>query len=118
MKRRVVAAVDDLFFAAKIRGTARQLGVAVDFARTPDKLAELAAAEGVAAVILDLQTASLDPFAAARALKDADATRPLPLYGFYAHVNTDLQRRAREAGIDHVLPRSVFNQRLLEILGG
>ena len=117
MKRRVIAAVDDLFFAAKIKGTAAQLGVEVAFARDPEKLLEAARAEGTAAVILDLQNSSLDPFEAARLLKAGEETRRLPLYGFYAHVNTDLQRRAHEAAIDHVLPRSVFNRRLLEILG-
>jgi hypothetical protein len=29
-----------------------------------------------------------------------------------------LRRRAEEAGVDHVLPRSVFTRRLAEILTG
>lgn len=118
MKKRVIAAVEDLFFAAKIKGTAAQLGVEVAFHKDAEKLIEAAKQDEVGAVIFDLQASQLDPFACALKLKADDATRALPLIGFYAHVNADLQRRAKEAGIDQVLPRSVFNQRLMEILQG
>ena len=117
MKRRVLAAVDDLFFKAKIRGTAEQLGVEVGFHRDLDKLIDAAKQSEPAAIIFDLEAASIDPAAAAERLKADATTRALPLFGFYSHVHTELQKRARDAGIDHVLPRSVFNQRLLEILG-
>lgn len=118
MKRSVIAAVDDLFFAAKIRGTAEQKGVEVSFAKSAERLLEEAKRGEAAAIILDLQIKLFDPFAAAEQLKADDETRGLPLYGFFSHVETELQRRAKQAGFDHVLPRSVFNQRLLEILGG
>ena len=117
MAKRVLAAVDDLFFKAKIRGTAEQLGVEILFYRDLEKLIDAARQTETASVIFDLQSSSIDANEAAARLKSDDATRNLPLYGFYSHIHTELQQRARAAGIDHVLPRSVFNQRLLEILG-
>jgi len=42
----------------------------------------------------------------------------VPVVGFFSHVQTELQRRAEEAGFDHVLTRSAFTKRLPEILSG
>ena len=116
MKKRVVAAVDDLFFAAKIRATAEGLGVAVEFVRDPDALFAAAQQEPPALIIADLQAQRLDPFALAARLKADEHLRDVPIVGFFAHVETVLQRRAREAGFDRVLARSAFTQQLPEIL--
>ena len=40
MTRHIIAIVDDLFFASKIRGTAEQLGVTTSFPRTADAVVE------------------------------------------------------------------------------
>lgn len=118
MKKRVIAAVDDLFFAAKIRGTAASLDVEASFPKTLEKLLEEAKSGEAAAVIFDLQAKLIDAFEAARLLKSEDETRSIPLFGFYSHIDTELRERAKGSGIDEVMPRSVFNQRLMEILGG
>ena len=57
---RVVAAVQDLFFVARIRETARQAGVPLDFARTPEALSAALAAGGVSLVLVDLTTRGWD----------------------------------------------------------
>ena len=118
MNRRVIAAVSDLLFASKIRGTAEHLNVTVEFARAEDALFDAAKAEVPSLVILDLHAAQLDPFALAARLKADEQLRGVPIVGFFSHVQTDLQRRAREAGVDHVLTRSEFTKRLPEILSG
>ncbi|HZG54784.1 MAG TPA: hypothetical protein VEZ40_21955 [Pyrinomonadaceae bacterium] len=118
MKRRVLVAVDDLFFAAKIRATAEHLGVEAMFPRSLDAL-DAAAREGAPAlVIVDLHLQRYDPFAVARLLKADEALRAMPLVGFFSHVQVELQRRASSAGFDRVLPRSAFTTRLPEILQG
>ncbi|HEX6624333.1 MAG TPA: hypothetical protein VF064_11515, partial [Pyrinomonadaceae bacterium] len=61
MNRRVLAAVDDLFFASKIRGTAEQLNVTVEFAKKAATLFDLAKAETPDLIILDLNSERLDP---------------------------------------------------------
>jgi CheY-like chemotaxis protein len=118
MNRRVIAAVSDMLFASKIRGTAEHLNVSVDFARTEEGLFDYAKAEVPSLVILDLHDTRLDPFALAARLKADEQLRAIPLVAFFSHVETELQRRAQEAGVDHVLPRSVFTRRLAEILTG
>ena len=118
MNRRVIAAVSDMLFASKIRGTAEHLNVTVDFARTEEGLFDYAKAEMPSLVILDLHDTRLDPFALAARLKADERLRAVPLVAFFLHVETELQRRAVEAGVDHVLPRSVFTRRLGEILKG
>lgn len=116
MKKRVVAAVDDLFFAAKIRGTGEQAGAEVVFAKTAEAVAEEAARAETALVIIDLQARKLDPFEAVAALRADARTSEVPVVAFFSHVEVELQRRAREAGVEHVMPRSLFTQRLPELL--
>ena len=118
MNRRVVVAVSDMLFASKIRGTAEQHNVTVQFARSADALFDAAKSEAPALIILDLHTTHLDPFALAARLKADEQLRAVPIVGFFSHVQTELQRRATEAGVDHILPRSVFTKRLPEILSG
>ena len=118
MKKLLIAVVDDLLFASKIRGAAAQAGAEVRFVKTADALLEAARSGARSVVILDLQTSLLDPFAAAEMLKADERARSVSVVAFFPHVQADLQRRARSAGIEHVMPRSVFNQRLPEIVGG
>ncbi|HEV2707980.1 MAG TPA: hypothetical protein VGV59_18825 [Pyrinomonadaceae bacterium] len=116
MNRIVIAAVDDLFFAAKIRGTAEAVGVETIFPKTADAVYQEAKRDTSALVLLDLHAKFCDPFALAARLKSDASTRDVPLVAFFSHVQTELMRRAREAGVEQVLPRSVFTQRLAEIL--
>ena len=118
MKRRVLVAVDDIFFAAKIRTTAEHLGVEALFPRSLDALAESAHRDAPALVIVDLHLQRYDPFAVARRFKADEALRATPLVGFFSHVHVELQKRAGEAGFDRILPRSAFTKRLPEILQG
>ena len=118
MNRRVLAAVPDLFFASKLRGTAQALNVTIEFSRTGQALFDAAKLEVPSLIILDLQDTRLDPFALAARLKSDERLRAVPVVAFFSHVETELRRKALEAGVEHVLPRSVFTQRLSEILSG
>ncbi|HZH29151.1 MAG TPA: hypothetical protein VEY11_00020 [Pyrinomonadaceae bacterium] len=118
MKRRVLVAVDDLFFAAKIRATAEHLGIDVFFPRSLDALCEAARDGAHALVVIDLHLQRYDPFAAARRLKAEEQLGRTPVVGFFSHVQVELQGRAGDAGFDRVLPRSAFTERLPEILQG
>jgi len=107
-----------MIFASKIRGTAEALNVTVNFARSEDSLFDAAKTDVPSLVILDLHAERPDPFATAARLKADEQLRDVPVVAFFSHVETELRRRALEAGIDHVLPRSAFTQRLPEILRG
>ena len=118
MSRSVIAIVDDLFFASKIRGTAEALEVTVSFPRHADGVREVIQRNSPALIICDLHSERFDVLSLATTLKAAEATRDIPLIGFFSHVQTDLQSAAQDAGFDQVMPRSAFTKNLALILQG
>jgi CheY-like chemotaxis protein len=118
MTQNVIAAVDDMFFAAKIRAVAEHLGVPVRFAKSAAALIEAARAEAASVIVVDLHSQKCDPLGLARQLKNDAKLRSVSLVGFFSHVETAFQRAAVEAGYDHVLPRSSFTNNLAKILSG
>ncbi len=118
MPRNIIAVVDDLFFASKIRGTAEELGVTATFARNVDGMIEAARRDQPSLIICDLHSQRIDPMELARQLKAAEQLRSIPLLGFFSHVQTELQRQATAAGFDRVISRSAFARNLGEILSG
>jgi CheY-like chemotaxis protein len=114
----VIAVVDDLFFASKIRGTAEQVGVKVQFVRTADALVEAARNSQPSSIIVDLHSQKLNPIDVAKLLKGDERLRSIPLLGFFSHVQVELGQQAEQAGFDRVLPRSAFTSKLPEILSG
>ena len=118
MRRLVIAAVGDLFFASKIRGAGELAGAEVVFVRDGEGLAKKVEEGAPSLVILDLEAEKFDPLATVERLKSSERTRGVRVVGFLSHVETELQRRAKEAGVDLVMPRSAFTQRLPDILRG
>jgi CheY-like chemotaxis protein len=118
MARNIIAVVDDLFFAFKIRGTAEQVGVSVAFARSADGVSEIVRNDIPSLVICDLHSQKINPIELAKSLKADEQTRHIALLGFFSHVQTDLRDQARDAGFDRVIPRSVFTRDLANILSG
>ena len=112
----VLAMVDDLMFASKIKTAASQLGVAVTFARS--SAAALAAMKdrAPALVILDLNNPRTDPLGTVAAMKRDPATASIRTVGYASHVQVDVIDAAREAGVDEVMARSAFTSKLAEIL--
>jgi CheY-like chemotaxis protein len=116
MSKKVIAVVDDLFFASKIRGAAEQAGVPITFGRSVDAVIEAVRRDPASLIIVDLHTQKVDPIGLATRLKGDDQTRSIPLIGFFSHVQVELQREATAAGFDQVMPRSAFVKRLSEML--
>jgi CheY-like chemotaxis protein len=114
----IIAVVDDLFFASKIRGTGEQVGVQIQFVKSvPDAIAK-ARDEAPAIVIVDLNAGCCDAVELARAFKDDDKLRAIPLIGYFSHVQIEQQQAALAAGFDRVMPRSAFTKNLRDILAG
>lgn len=118
MKKPIIAALDDLFFTAKIRASAEHLGADVRFVRNAQAAIDAARELRPALIIVDLHAQKCEPFALARTLKTDEQLKAVTLLGFFSHVQTELMEQAKQAGYDQVLPRSVFTQRLAEILEG
>ncbi len=116
MTTHVLAAVDDMLFIAKIRGAAQLANAEIAFARSVDAAFEAAKKNNPALIVIDLHSQRIDAFELAEKFKRDESTRNIPLLGFYSHVHTELQRKARDAGFDRVMPRSVFSKHLTEIL--
>jgi len=118
MSKNIIAVVDDLFFASKIRGTAEQVGVTVSFPRKIKGLLESALQNNPAVIIVDLHAVRIDPIELARQVKADERLRDISLVGFFSHVQTELQQQAQAAGFDQVIPRSLFTKNLALILQG
>ena len=115
MAATVVVLADDLFFLAKIRETAKAVGVAVVAPDRSRGVAGIAEAQPQA-IYLDVNSRVLPVLEWVRALKADPATRPIAIVGFVSHVQTDLIAAARAAGCDVVLARSAFSQQLPDLL--
>jgi CheY-like chemotaxis protein len=114
----VIAIVDDLFFASKIRGTAEQIGTRVRFVGSIADAVAKTRDEPPNLIIADLNASCCDALELARALKGDEALAGVPLLGFFSHIQTELQQAAVAAGYDHVMPRSAFTKNLPQILAG
>jgi CheY-like chemotaxis protein len=113
---RVLAAVDDLFFGAKILETAERLNVPLALVRLPEELMEKVRACHPALVIFDLNAESCRPLEAIRQLKADPDLKDTAALGFFSHVQHDLKVAAAEAGCDRIMARSAFTAQLPEIL--
>jgi CheY-like chemotaxis protein len=118
MTRNIIAIVDDLFFASKIRGTAEELRVTASFVRSIDALLEAARRDQPSLIICDLHSQRVDPVGLAQQLKADEQLRSIPLLGFFSHVQIELQHQAEAAGFDRVMPRSAFSKNLGQLLSG
>lgn len=114
---KVIALVDDMFFASKIKGAAEQCGRSLVRVRSQEEL-ERELNDPPRLILIDLNSTRLDPLAAITFLKSQPDTRSIPVIGFLSHVQTELVREAEQAGCDHVMPRSRFSQQLVPILSG
>ena len=118
MSRTIIAVVDDLFFASKIKGTAEQVGVVVSFPRSAREVLEAARQDSPTLIVCDLNSQRIDPLALAKELKSDAHLAHISLLGFFSHVQTELQQQAQQAGFDRVMPRSAFAKLLPQILSG
>jgi two-component system cell cycle response regulator DivK len=112
----VLVAVDDLFFWSRIESVAASAGVSVVQAADAQRVENLLALRIPRLIIFDLNSRLLHPLETIARIKADPRLSSIPLVGFFSHVQRDLERRARDAGCDQVLPRSVFTARLGEIL--
>ena len=114
----IVCVLDDLLFSIKISTAAKAIGADVYFERTPGMAAARVREKQPSLVIFDLNSAKLNPLGVIAELKSDPSTRRIKTLGFVSHVQTDTIDAARQAGIDEVLARSAFAERLGEILKG
>ncbi len=114
MQDRVLVVCDDLFFWARIHGTANLLGRRVFRVTGEPSMEEAWREGGVRRIVADLTSRSVDVIGwASRWKAREDAPE---IIGFVSHVDVETQARARRAGFDSVLPNSRFSEKLAELL--
>ena len=110
----ILVLCEDLMLGSKIRETLKALGKDARFLSTVQSLA--AAAEGAELVLADLSLRGPDPIPALAELK-AGPLATARVIAFFSHVDEETRKRALEAGIDQVLPRSAFFANLPALVG-
>ena len=108
--RIVLAVVSDLLIEVRIDAAAQLQGVAVKAVSAEDAAGHIGDSE-YGLVIADLAVVpDLDGLASAARAAGVEVV------AFYPHVNTELRKAAKRAGIEHVYPRSRFLRELPKIL--
>lgn len=106
----VLAFTADLIFASRITGAARALGLSAASAASPDAAAQAMCDQDLRLVVVDM-SAPLE--SACAALRSAAAHPAGPrTVAYYSHVETAQRDAARQAGAEHVMPRSQFVREL------
>jgi CheY-like chemotaxis protein len=107
----ILAVVSDLMFTVKIQDAAKRAGAQAKFVASHTRALEKLK-DKPALVILDLNFDLADPINLIAPVKAAG----IPTLGYLSHVQTELRRKADEAGCDSVVPRSTFSQKLPELI--
>lgn len=109
---RIVAAIDDLFFMAKVKDAATAAGLAIEFAKSKEDVVSRASQKsGECLAVVDLNASKFDPVDLVVDLKAIGAT----VLAFLSHVNVELRLKVEEAGADRVLARSALAQNVNSI---
>jgi hypothetical protein len=101
----VVVFVPDLMLASRVTASLSAAGHEVVAGRDPSS-SELPREAGL--VVCDLE--AVDPVAI--------AALQVPSIGFYSHVDVETRRRALDAGVDLVVPRSRMARELPDLVDG
>ena len=112
----IIAATTDLFIQSRLKELSDLLGHETLFTIDPQKILSQAALHPECLIILDLTTPEYDSPALAKTLKQNNHS--LRILGYYPHVRTDLEKEAKGAGVDYVVPNSRFLTTVREILEG
>jgi PleD family two-component response regulator len=107
----ILAVVSDLMFTVKIQDAAKRAGAQITFVASHLRALEKIK-EKPALVILDLNFDLAEPLQLIAPSKAAG----ISTLGYLSHVQTELKRKADEAGIDSVVARSTFSSKLPELL--
>jgi CheY-like chemotaxis protein len=112
----VLCLVDDLIFSVKISTAAKALQAPVFFERSYDSALPRIREKQPSLVIFDLNSSKLRPLEIIAQMKADPALKTTRTLGYVSHVQADVIAAARAAGIDEVLARSAFSERLGQIL--
>ena len=111
---KIIAAVNDLFFASKIAETARHNRSEIIFVKNESELFDYISKE-TELIIFDLSNKNLD-LKVVKEIRSNKSLSKVSIVGFIPHANAELKNRALEMGFDKVYARSEFSKKLAEII--
>lgn len=114
--KKILAAVDDLFFTVKISDAAKRAGMLVEFIKNDKDLMDKAKDEKPSLIIFDLNFNAMQPLKLIPKLKGSADLKSISLIGYLSHIQGELKQKAHETGCDMVLARSALSQNLPQIL--
>ena len=112
----IVAAISDLFFTVKVIDAAKKAGRKAKFVKALEPALASLRDNNSTLLVVDLNCRDMDTVELIRAVKSDPALSQVRTLGFLSHVQEDLKQRAVEAGCDQVVPRSVFSDRVNDLL--
>lgn len=116
MAREIIAFVEDIFFTAKIRETARSVARDVRFVRDLHGLDKRLAGPAPGMIIVDLAADTLKPLETIKRLKQQPEWQQVRIVAYASHARAELMEEANQLGADMVLPKSGFTHKLPQIL--
>jgi PleD family two-component response regulator len=114
-RKKLLAVLDDLFFAVKINEAAKRAGMEVEFVKSAQDLFEKAKSQP-SVIIFDLNYSAVEPLNLLSQLKASSELKNISCIGYVSHIQGELKQKAHETGCDVVLARSAFSQNLPQIL--
>jgi PleD family two-component response regulator len=114
--KKILAAVEDLFFTVKITDAAKRAGLNVEFIKNEKDLLDRARDQKPTLIIFDLNFNAMQPLKLIPKLKSNAELKSISLIGYLSHVQGELKQKAHETGCDMVLARSALSQNLPQIL--
>jgi len=116
MSREVVVFVEDVFYTAKIRETARSVARDVRFIRDHQALEKRFTSPAPGMIIMDLNAEALHPMDMLRKIKEHPEWRTAKIVAYSSLARAELMQEANELGAEVVLPKGTFTQQLTELL--
>ncbi len=101
---RIALLCPDLLFGSKVEGALAVAGHKVNRFDSEEQVRPAASFHDL--LVVDLTAEGIDGPALVRSMRDRGELAAVPTLGFYSHVDQDTRRRAEEAGMSRVVPRS------------
>ncbi len=116
MSREVVVFVEDVFYTAKIRETARAVSRDVRFVRDHQALERRFTGPAPGMIIMDLNAENLRPIEMLRKIKEHPEWRGAKVVAYSSLARAELMQEANQLGAEVVLPKGTFTQQLTDLL--
>lgn len=113
---RVALLCPDLLFGSKVEGALKVAGHTVNRFDSEERVRPAASFHDL--LIVDLTAEHIDGPALVRSMRERGELEAVPTLGFYSHVDQEMRKRAEEAGLSRVVPRSRMAREMAQLVEG